>query len=398
MSFLFKMASDRPFDGRITERKMRYSPQLQEKIYQDADSYFIDLIRDIHNTRNSVDLETYIFHYDEVGDKVIAALAEASARGVKVRLLIDGVGLPLLSNSLLKRLEQTRVRFRLYHPIPWFFWHWKYALEDHPLLFKVYRFLLGLNHRNHRKVCIIDHQIAWIGSFNISSVHLAKAQGGEGWRDTAVRFQNVDTAPLAQAFNLAWEQNIIKRFIHPRYRNKPLFRLNYTRRQRRRLLKDLLRKIAHCKRRVWITNAYFVPGKRLLKALNQAALRGIDVRIILPSRSDIFFMPWTSSIFYRNLLKRGVKIYEYLPGILHAKTLVVDDWMTVGSSNLNYRSLLHDLEIDAVINHGESKQILERQFLEDMRQSAEISLKKYPRRPLWQRLFAHLALYAQYLL
>src|SRR5690606_27471825 len=123
---------------------------------------------------------------------------------------------------------------------------------------------------------------------------------------------------------------------------------------------------------------------------NRTAKRGVDVRIILPSISDVFFMPWTSATFYGSLLDHGVKIYEYQPGVLHAKTIIIDDWMTVGSSNMNSRSLRHDLEVDYVLSGADTKAALAQAFLKDLKHSKEISSSVYPHRPLWQRLLAHL--------
>src|SRR5207249_2714190 len=103
--------------------------------------------------------------------------------------------------------------------------------------------------------------------------------------------------------------------------------------------KNLLRRLSRCEKRVWITNAYFIPDAFLMKKLQDAAKRGIDVRILLPRKSDIAIMPLASSMFYNRLLRSGVRIFEYLPKILHSKILIIDDWMLIGSSNLNHRSL-----------------------------------------------------------
>ena len=180
-------------------------------------------------------------------------------------------------------------------------------------------------------------------------------------------------------------------------RKNPIIRLNYTRHRRRILHKNLLRKITQAQLRIWITNAYFVPDNFLLRRLRDAAKSGVDVRILLPKNSDIMIMPWTSSTFYYNLLKSGVRIFEYLPSNLHAKTLIIDDWSSVGSSNLNHRSLLHDLEADINVRQASSKKILEDQFLTDLTQSKEITFNTWKQhRPWRQRIIGQLALYLKY--
>jgi cardiolipin synthase A/B len=133
-----------------------------------------------------------------------------------------------------------------------------------------------------------------------------------------------------------------------------------------------------------------------LKNLIDAAQRGVDVRILLPKRSDIFILPWTSATFYFHLVKSGVRIFEYLPSMLHAKTLIIDDWVSVGSSNLNHRSLLHDLEVDVNIRLPASKEIIMEQFINDLRHSVEVELDSWQKRPYYQRIIGPLLLYIKY--
>lgn len=368
---------------------------LEERLYVRGDEFFIDMLRDLNAAVREIRLETYIFELDPVGRAFIAALSHAHQRGVRVHLLVDGVGLPLVGDRLLAALEEAGFPFRIFHPIPWFFRHWRHTAGGRAVPPRFLQLLMRLNNRNHRKVCTIDRRIAWIGSFNICALHLPAAHGGEEWRDTAVRVENIDTRPLVDAFRRAWNPWRWRPHGHPAPLRSP-FRMNTTRRQRRARMRDLLRRIARSKQRIWITNAYFVPDERLLQKLNRAARRGVDVRIILPSISDVFFMPWTSATFYGNLLEHGVKIYEYQPGVLHAKTIIIDDWMTVGSSNMNSRSLRHDLEVDYVLSKADTKAALASAFLRDLKHSKEISSSAYPNRPWWQRVLAHLILFAKY--
>jgi cardiolipin synthase len=125
-------------------------------------------------------------------------------------------------------------------------------------------------------------------------------------------------------------------------------------------------------KRVWITTAYFAPSHGLLRALESAVDNGADVRILVPRNSDIFFMPWVTRAYYSRLLKRGVKIYEYLPRFLHAKSAVIDDWALVGTTNLNRRSFAHDFEIDVVLSKVGSVEELATQFLVDLNSSEQI--------------------------
>ncbi|WP_425319515.1 phospholipase D-like domain-containing protein [Candidatus Coxiella mudrowiae] len=379
--------------GRLTKNR-------QETVFTEGQKHFDALLSDIAKAKHSIDLETYLFHNDTLGKRIALELAEAAKRGVKVRVMVDGAGSPLWSTNFARFLEEAGVKTKVFHPFPWQLWDWSRSIVKLPSLIKWIYLILKINFRNHRKVCIIDKEIAYIGSLNISKYHLSPEEGGDGWRDTSVRLTGTDLKELIKAFNVAWYHRTIKerlREIFRQIRKDPLIRLNYTRHRRRILYKNLLRKMANCTRRIWITNAYFVPDNFLLKRLKDSARSGIDVRILLPRKSDIAMMPWASSTFYYSLLKAGVRIFEYLPSMLHAKSLIIDDWMVIGSSNLNHRSLIHDLEADIHINSNEAKRTLEQQFLEDLKNSREVSLDSWQTlRPRSQRLMGRLVLYIKY--
>lgn len=376
----------------------KHHNELQQLIFSDGKNYFDSLIIDINSARFSVDLETYIFNNDNLGQLVAEALVQAALRGLTVRVLVDGAGTPFLGD-LIQKLEQAGVQTRVFHPLPWSLWQISRSFVKVPFLTKIIYLFRNINLRNHRKVCIIDQKIAYVGSFNITKVHLSKAQGGDGWRDTGVKITGLNLQELIKAFLIAWDHSPIQERIHRIFhRNdpEPIIRLNYSRHRRRKLYNNLLKKISHSKKRIWMTNAYFVPDNFLLKRLKDAAKSGIDVRIILPKKSDVFFQPMASSTFYESLLKTGVRIFEYIPSMLHTKTLILDNWIIVGSSNLNHRSLLHDLEADVNIVIPQSKQAIEHQFLEDLKNSQEIYLNQWQKRPYFQRIFGRLLLYLKY--
>lgn len=372
---------------------------LQQTIFLNGQDYFSALLSDIYQAQHSILLETYIYSPDSVGETIAKALLAARERNVQVQVLIDGAGSPLWGGQIAKQLEQAGVQTRIFHPFPWSLWQWSRSHVKTPALLKAIYLLLKINSRNHRKVCVIDDKIAYIGSFNISKVHLSQEEGGDNWRDTAVRIEGINLNELIRAFNSAWEHNPIQERIQNIFRTNikhPIIRINNTRFRRRTLYRELLHRISQCKSKIWMTNAYFIPDNFLLKHLSEAANRGVDVRILLPKKSDIFFMPWASSIFYLFLLKTGVRVFEYLPSMLHAKSLILDDWMIVGSSNLNHRSLLHDLEVDVEIRDPEAKIKIEQAFLADLANSEELSVQQWYLRPRYQRIFGNFFLYLKY--
>ena len=360
---------------------------------------FAALLTDISLATTSIDLETYIFDNDALGQRVADALIAAANNGVRVRVLVDGAGSSGWGGPLADGLEAAGVEMRIFHPFPWHLWQWRRTITHLPLVFKSIYYIFKINTRNHRKVCIIDNSIVFIGSANISQCHLSLAQGGKNWRDTAVKLVGVPIDDLSAAFVAAWNHRAIQDRLHNIFRHvdtHAIIRLNNTRHRRRVLYKDLLRHLSKCRKRVWITNAYFVPDNRLLKTLRDLAQQKIDVRILLPQKSDIFIMSWASSAFYERLLASGVRIFEYFPGMLHAKSLILDDWFIVGSSNLNHRSLLHDLEVDVNVRSRQSRQMLMGQFIEDLAHAKEIQLNNWYQRSWLQKLVGRLILYIKY--
>lgn len=371
---------------------------LEQSIYVDGNEYFNALLADINSAEKSIDLETYIFENDAVGEKIVAALIAAANRGVKIRVLVDGAGTPFWVGNISVKLESAAIETRVFHPFPWHLWQWSHSYVRVPVLLKAIYLLLKMNSRNHRKVVLIDNKIVYIGSINISHVHLDESFGGKSWRDTAVKMLGVDFNELTKAFDAAWTHTAIPERLQKMFKRidlNPIIRLNNSRHRRRRLYKDLLKRIDHCKQRIWMTNAYFVPDNFLLRKLTKAAKAGVDVRIVLPKKADVFFMPWASSAFYQSLLEAGVRIFEYYPSMLHTKTLILDDWILVGSSNLNHRSLLHDLEIDVNIRVPSAQQIIEKQFEIDIAKSHEVKLNDW-HRPWHQLFFGRLLLYIKY--
>ncbi len=370
-----------------------------EIIIADSLCFFEYLLNDIEQAKRSVELETYIFNTDKIGEKIASALVNAAQKGVRVRILVDGAGSPLWGDGLTRMLERAGVETRIFHPFPWRLWQWSRSwVRVSPILKAIY-LCLKINSRNHRKVCIIDDEVVYVGSLNICQSHLDKKQWGDYWRDTAVRLQGTDFKELKNAFEIAWDHMPIQERIREIFRHvnkNPVFRVNNTRHRRRILYKNLLRRMNRCTEKIWITNAYFVPDSFLLKKLKDAAERGVDVRILLPQRSDIFALPWTSATFYFHLMKSGVRIFEYLPSMLHAKTLILDDWVSVGSSNLNHRSLLHDLEVDVNLRLPDSKKKIMNQFISDLERSKEVEIDSWQKRPLHQRIIGRLLLYVKF--
>jgi cardiolipin synthase len=367
----------------------------REEIYVEGDGFFEALLGAIAQARHTIELEMYIFTTDPLARRFVAALKEARRRGVSVRVLLDGVGSYGSIAANRDELRGAGVEVRVYHPV-------RLAalfrrLLGLPSSSPLRRFFATLNRRNHRKVCIIDMREAWLGSINISAVHSRQQSGEKAWRDTAVRLSGVGVRDLRRAFERVWYSpaerrrwSRTRRWAAGRVRVPERVWLNWKGRQRRRNFREIIERINRAEQRIRITNAYFVPHGALLRALTRAAQRGVDVQLLVPRSSDVFFMPWLSAYFYEPLLRGGVHIFEYARSMLHAKSVLIDGWALVGTSNLNQRSLRHDLEVDVVLSKPSSLALLEEAFDADIGEAGELYPLDLRRRPWWQRLVARI--------
>jgi cardiolipin synthase len=390
---------------KTSPKKERAVPSAwkNEKLYFRGDDYFRDLLKSLRGARKSVDFESYIFEPSRLGNLVVWELARAVKRGVKVRMLVDGVGSPDFASHYGPQLQKAGIPFKVYRSWPVFFSSAFKLLRLKHLngsFGKVRALFNGGKRRDHRKLGIVDDSQVWMGSFNISDWHLEKVKGKDAWRDTGIGLKGVTSPVFRAAFVIAWEDSwphlrkriylyLMKRWVSLEVRESPI-RLTLTRRLRLLFRRELLTRFKKAGSRVWIMTPYFIPNHALLKALADAARRGCDVRLILPFLSDVPMVRWVSMIFFPRLLRAGCRIFEYRDKVLHAKTLFVDDWVMVGSSNLDYRSLRKDLEINVLPQDPKSIQVLERQYRRDLLDCQEITLADMGQRSWWQKFLSWL--------
>ncbi len=381
----------------------------QEKIYFRGDDYFKDVLEAIQKARKNVDIETYIFEPGLLGDQIANALIHAQKRGARVRLLVDGVGSPDFLTYYGPRLEEAGVRYRIYRSWPTFFssiFH-RFSLLR-PIQSVQYAFAIWNSgkHRDHRKQIIVDGIRIWIGSFNISDWHSERLKGKAAWRDTGIGLSGVKSLVFQLAFHAAWEDPWPHHFAHM-YRHSLIrwlthdvegspIRMTVNRKLRRSFRKELLERINSARYRIWILTPYFIPTGPLLRALAKAAKRGCNVRLILPGQSDVPMVRWASLIYFPMLLRAGCRIFEYQGKVLHAKTTLVDSWTLVGSSNLDYRSLRKDLEVNVIPQKKKSLQDLERQFDKDLAHCEEADFAKLKQRSLLSRMLSAVFFHFRY--
>lgn len=376
---------------------------VSEQVLADGDKFFESLILGINSALSSIDLEAYIFSNDQLGQRIEAALIAAAGRGVRVRVIVDGIGSQGWAATMGARLNKHGIDTKVYHPLPWEFWSSSEVTHDvHPGILKLFSVI---NRRNHRKVCIIDNWSVWIGSLNIWDVTLPSLKGTSAWRELGLKMEGDGALYIKASFEFTWYSRA-GRYRRLRRAAKKLIkqadtagvRLNILLPSRIQQYKDLIDRISGAQKRLWIVNAYFVPARSLIEAVGDAAKRGVDVRILTPLKSDVKFMPWVAHTFFSSLSAAGVGIYCYDKSILHAKYMLIDDVAIVGSSNLNHRSLLHDLEIDIITKHELTVEAVAKEFQRDIVVSQKLTEDKLGAIPRWQRFMGRVALLFKYLL
>ncbi len=359
-------------------------------LLQDGPSTYQALYAAMAGAKNSIDMESYIIEDDEVGRRFATELKAAVARGVVVNLVYDSVGSISTPKAYFDDLAAHGVNTLQFNPID-------------PLKAKAG---WQINQRDHRKLTIIDGRTAFVGGINISSVYSggsfsqhSKEEPGHGqkvpWRDTDLQVDGPVVADFQKLFMDTWA----------RQKGKPMAPADYFPQVGRQgdvvvraiggtasepysqIYATLVSAIRSASTSILLANAYFDPDPQLMKALEDAARRGVDVQLLLPSVSDTWLVSAAGRRHYGELLEAGVKIWQRQGALLHSKTTLIDGvWSAVGSTNLDRRSFLHNDEIDAIVLSAAFGDQMRAAFQADLKQSEPLTLEQWRRRGLWARL------------
>lgn len=365
----------KPNQGNVHAHLMVARGWLTEQLLTDAKHYFDLLLNDLDQAQKSIDLNFYIVALDSLGRDIVDALLKARSRGVAVRLIMDGVGSADSAGFIAKTLTDAGCEVRIFRPLPFSPHLYRWSIMQGNTLQKLMHFLMNINQRNHYKLGIIDQSIVWSGSFNLTAAHLHSDYGGDNWRDYGVRLTDDDTADIEDCFEALWGSATRRPSLSRLHR----FRTNLSVPMRSFYNKLLIFRIRYAKERIWICNAYFAPSRSVVNALIDARKKGVDVRLVLPSVSDVALFPAISRSFYPRLLRHDISLYEYPARVLHAKVMLIDEQCWVGSTNLNHRSFYHDLELDIALEKPETIDAVKAELALDMQQSKKLQLKDYPR-------------------
>jgi cardiolipin synthase A/B len=354
-------------------------------LLRDGPATYAAMLKSIAAATDHINMETYIFEDDAVGREFMQALIDKQHQGVQVNIIRDSVGTYNTPAAFFEKLRNAGINVLEFNPV-------------NPLMS---RNLWELNRRDHRKLLIVDGSTAFLGGINISSVY----SGGSSrktsstsqlsWRDTHLQLEGPVVAELQKLFILTWEKQkgdalLPNNFFPPSLRKgSQIVRAigSAPEDPYSQIYATLLSAISSAESSIQLTNAYFAPDPQLLSGLKDAVTRGVKVTLILPSQTDSWLAFHAGRAYYSQLLKAGVRIFQRRNAVLHAKTAVIDGvWATIGSTNLDWRSFLHNQELNAVMLGQEFSGQLQTMFESDLLESDEITLEQWQQRALNERV------------
>ncbi len=370
-----------PFEKSAIEQilALPFTEDNHVRLLDNGNETFQAILDAISAAKNIICIEFYIFKDDTTGRKIAALLKEKARQGVSIYLLYDHFGSFLTARTFWSDLKRSGIHVRISQPFRW----------SAPR---------GYLSRNHKKLLLIDGKIAITGGFNIADeYHGYFKKKTEVWRDMGIYLEGPIAVTMLHLFNKSWttwKGETITSSLKNALPVKggvsviPIFASKG--RTRRRLRRLLLYSIKSAKKDIYLTSAYFIPGRRILKAMVQASKRGVTVKLLLPGRSDLTAVLYAGRRHFKKLLTAGVEIYTYQGAILHSKTAVFDDtWSIIGSTNLDYQSLRRNEESNVGILDSDFNSHMKDVFLNDLKESVKINADSWAKRPLYQKFLEH---------
>jgi cardiolipin synthase A/B len=337
-------------------------------------AFFARMLAAIEEARMHVLLEMYLVSSGRVAGSFIEALTRARGRGVRCCAIFDGFGSLGLSGGDRWWLEEAGVELRIFNPL-----HWRNRLRNF--------------RRDHRKLLVVDGQVAFVGGAGLTD----EFDGPDAWRELMVEIRGPVVADWQRAFARTWRR-LGPELALPEPHTVQLAagalgRLALSEaRQHSVLANGTVQRIEAARTRAWLMSAYFVPSRRFRKALRRAARRGVDVRLLMPSaRTDHPWVRQAARRFYGKMLRNGVRIFEYQPRVLHAKMIVCDDWLSIGSSNLDRWSFKWNLEANQEVADARVADAAAALFSADFAVSSALSRRYWPQRAWLDRLRERIA-------
>jgi cardiolipin synthase A/B len=353
------------------------------KILVNGENKFPEVIRALKEAKNHIHMEYYIYEDDEIGRKIEQVLIEKAKEGIDVRFIYDDFGSRSIRRTLAHRLNENGVK-------------------AFPFL-RIYFIALAnrINYRNHRKIIVIDGHTAFIGGINVDDRYINNENNKKTyWRDTHLRIDGPGVQYLQYLFLCDWNFCSNSK-LHPDIQFFPPENNSQTRDNKvvqiaasgpdsgaPAILFSILQAISLATKEILITTPYLIPGESLVDALIIASLGGVSVKLLVPGNSDSLLVNAAARSYYGDLLKRGVEIYQYTKGFVHAKTMVTDGKIAmVGTANMDSRSFDLNFEVNAIVYDSGIAGELREIFYEDIKNAEKIDEKAWRNRPIYKQFF-----------
>lgn len=357
--------------------------RTETKVLNNGDETFMEIIHALKEATHHIHIEYYIVRSDKLGNKIKDILITKAKEGVKVRFLYDAVGSWMLSKKYIREMREAGIEIIPFGPVRLPFLNSKF------------------NFRNHRKIIVIDGSIGFVGGLNIGDEYLGRNEHFGHWRDTHLWLKGEAVRTLQLIFLQDWYYMTNQGLLTAEYLS-PVQMENS--REGVQLIAGgpdnewsviksiFFSMITSAKMSVWIASPYFIPDEDIFSALKIAALSGIDVRLLVPSKPDKRIVFHASRSYFPDLLEAGVKIYAYKKGFMHSKIIIVDDTLaSIGTSNMDMRSFHLNFEVNAFLYNTRSTDKLVREFIHDLKDSEELRLEDFKKRHLGYRLMESLS-------
>ena len=349
------------------------------EILVNGEQKFERLKKDLSNAVDHIHMEYFVFLDDEQGQEIIEILCQKAKDSVQVKLIYDDVGSKLASKS--KRLLTDS------------------GVEHHPFLPVLFSNSTSkINYRNHRKIIIIDGKTGYLGGINIDKKYNNTFQNARYWRDTHIRLQGAAVGALQSSFFLSW--NFVaeddfgldeKHFprIKPEINDPIVVQIVASGPDTdwENIMEAMFTAINTARKRICITTPYLIPNSQILTALTTASRSGVEVKIIIPRKSDSWAAQYATDSYIEQMARSGIRIFRYKKGFVHAKTMVIDDaFSSVGTANLDYRSFSLNFEINALIYNERINRQMRELFETDLQECEEVDYERWKERGLTRKL------------
>ena len=352
------------------------------EVYAEGYDFFAALLKEIRKAKRHIHLVTYIFDDDALGRLVADSLIDMARRGVTVRVIYDDVGCWKVKDRFFARMRAEGVQVHAFMPVRF------------PALTS------KVNYRNHRKICVVDGKVGFVGGMNIALRYI-KGEKKRYWRDTHLRIEGGAVCGLQTAFLTDWffvDQKLVADEscypkISPLGKNLCLTQIvtSDPTSQWPELMQGFVRILLEAKKYVYIETPYFLPTEPVTFALRASALAGVDVRVVVPRKGDSKMVTWASRSFLEDVIDAGVKFYLYQKGFNHSKLLVCDDNLcSCGSANIDFRSFENNFEANAFIYDKKTVATVKKVFDDDLAHSVMLDMNRFRRRPFFERLWESL--------